>query len=398
MEQQSQKEQTQIQHKAETGSKNFYDKYYKIILIIPAILLLLSVLYLYNFNAKNRDIINKDVSLTGGTTISVYDSNIKIDEITAALQEKFPEISIRGISDIQTGKQIGVIIETKSSIDQIRLELEKILNYKLTSDNSSIEFTGSTISQGFYQQLRNTIFAAFLLMSCVVFITFSQSKFMKGIVLMLGGIGLRILLPNVSIFTFISIALIIAGLVYGLMSGKEKKKLHYYSILGLLILSLILFKFDYIIFIPLIFLALFYIYIRNSMPSFMVTVCAFADIVMTIAVVDLIGMKLSIAGIIAFLMLIGYSVDTDILMTSRLLKEKEGTVNKRIWDAFKTGIMMTLTSIAAVGISLLIIRNLSETLHQIFTIVLIGLGFDIFNTWVTNASLLKWYMEVKKLE
>lgn len=60
--------------------------------------------------------------------------------------------------------------------------------------------------------------------------------------------------------------------------------------------------------------------------------------------------------------------------------------------------MMTLTAIASVGVSLLIIKNLSGTLHQIFTIVLIGLFFDIVNTWITNASLLKWYMEAKKIE
>jgi len=26
---------------------------------------------------------------------------------------------------------------------------------------------------------------------------------------------------------------------------------------------------------------------------------------------------------------------------------------------------------------------------------MIGLFFDIFNTWVTNASMLKWYVEKK---
>ena len=118
---------------------------------------------------------------------------------------------------------------------------------------------------------------------------------------------------------------------------------------------------------------------------------------MTIATVDLLGMQISSAGIIAFLMLIGYSVDTDILLTSRLLKNREGSVNHRLWGAFKTGITMTLTAIAAVGVSLLLTYSLSDVLRQIFSIVLIGLFFDIFNTWFTNASMLKWYMGVKKL-
>jgi preprotein translocase subunit SecF len=148
----------------------------------------------------------------------------------------------------------------------------------------------------------------------------------------------------------------------------------------------------------LVWVVLIGIFVYYSIPSFAVILSAFADIVMTLAVVDMAGMNLSIAGVIAFLMLIGYSVDTDILLTSRLLKDKEGNVNHRLFGAFKTGITMTLTAIAAVGVSLIIIYNFSSTLKQIFTIILIGLGFDIINTWITNASVLKWYMGVKKLE
>jgi preprotein translocase subunit SecF len=92
-------------------------------------------------------------------------------------------------------------------------------------------------------------------------------------------------------------------------------------------------------------------------------------------------------------MLIGYSVDTDILLTTRLLKRHEGSVNDRLYDAFKTGTTMTLTSIAAVAVALIIIFNFSDTLRQIFTILLIGLGFDLVNTWFANAGILKWYIE-----
>jgi preprotein translocase subunit SecF len=145
-------------------------------------------------------------------------------------------------------------------------------------------------------------------------------------------------------------------------------------------------------------IALIYVYIRYSIPSFAIILCAFADIFFTLVVTNLIGIELSGAGIIAFLMLIGYSVDTDILMTTRLLRTKGGSVNHRLWGAFKTGITMTLTALTAVTISLILVRGLSETLEQIFIILIIGLVFDIFNTWVTNSSMLKWYMEVKKIQ
>ena len=138
-----------------------------------------------------------------------------------------------------------------------------------------------------------------------------------------------------------------------------------------------------------------FIIFRTLIPSGAVILSAFADIIMTLAVIDFFGFQLSTAGIIALLMLIGYSVDTDILLTFRLLKSSEGTLDQRLVGAFKTGMTMTLTSIVAIAAGLFIIYNISEVLRQMFMIILIGLGFDVFNTWITNASILKWYMEVK---
>jgi len=142
-------------------------------------------------------------------------------------------------------------------------------------------------------------------------------------------------------------------------------------------------------------IVVFFIF-RTPIRSLSIILAGFADIMMTIVVVDLLGIRLSISGIVALLMLIGYSVDVDIMLTTRVVREKIGSLNHRIYEAFKTGITMTLTAIAAVGVALVFTRSLSPALEQMFTIILIGLCFDIFNCWVTNASLLKWYAEVTK--
>jgi len=117
---------------------------------------------------------------------------------------------------------------------------------------------------------------------------------------------------------------------------------------------------------------------------------------MTLTLVNILEIKMSSAGIVAFLMLVGYSVDTDILLTNRILKRYEGSLNQRIFGAFKTGITMTLTSLLAVTFALIVVSSFSVILTQIFTILFIGLSFDILNTWITNASLLKWYAEKKE--
>jgi preprotein translocase subunit SecF len=134
-----------------------------------------------------------------------------------------------------------------------------------------------------------------------------------------------------------------------------------------------------------------FIAFRTFTPSIMVITCVFADIVETIAAVNLLGIKISAAGIAAFLMLIGYSVDTDILLTTRVLKGKEGSVFDRTLSAAKTGMMLTLTTLIAVTISLLMTHN--ETIREIMTIMLVGLLLDILNTWITNTALLRFYVE-----
>ena len=79
-----------------------------------------------------------------------------------------------------------------------------------------------------------------------------------------------------------------------------------------------------------------FITFRSPIPSLAVILAAFSDIVVTLAIINVLGIKISSAGIAAFLMLIGYSVDTDILLSTRVLKQKEGTVMDRIYSSIKS--------------------------------------------------------------
>jgi preprotein translocase subunit SecF len=136
-----------------------------------------------------------------------------------------------------------------------------------------------------------------------------------------------------------------------------------------------------------------FVIFRTFVPSMAIMLAAFSDIVIPIAVLNIMGVKISTAGIAAFLMLIGYSVDTDILLTIRVLKRKEGTVNERIISSIKTGMTMTITAIASTLVVLIFSR--SEVLTQIMLILFIGLMADLVNTWIQNVAILKWYLERK---
>jgi len=136
-----------------------------------------------------------------------------------------------------------------------------------------------------------------------------------------------------------------------------------------------------------------FLYFRTFVPSAAVILAAFSDMVVTLAIVNLLEVKISAAGIAAVLMLIGYSVDTDILLTTRVLKRKEGTEMERVYGAINTGIMMTLTTLAAVTIGLIFTQ--SEVIRQIMIILFIGLLADLIYTWIQNVGILRLYLERK---
>ena len=74
------------QNREETLKKSWYDKVYKFFLVIPLILTILSVIYLGFFFSKNHDFMYKDVSLSGGTTITLT-GNINTENLEAELKK-----------------------------------------------------------------------------------------------------------------------------------------------------------------------------------------------------------------------------------------------------------------------------------------------------------------------
>lgn len=133
------------------------------------------------------------------------------------------------------------------------------------------------------------------------------------------------------------------------------------------------------------------IYFRTIVPSMAVLAAAFSDMVITLAVFNLLGMRLTTSGIAAFLMLIGYSVDTDMLLSTKGLKRIDQQFIDRVISAIKTGMMMTGTALIVIIVAIIFIK--SAVIKQIMVILLIGLITDIFMTWIQNVGILKWYLE-----
>jgi preprotein translocase subunit SecF len=141
-----------------------------------------------------------------------------------------------------------------------------------------------------------------------------------------------------------------------------------------------------------------FIIFRDPVPSLAVILAAASDIIIAVGGMSILGIPLSLASVGAILMLIGYSVDTDILLTTRVLKRRKGSINERALGAMKTGVTMSISAIASMAALYLVTVFLmpeARVLSDIASVLIIGLLADILTTWLMNLGILRWYLEVK---
>lgn len=138
-----------------------------------------------------------------------------------------------------------------------------------------------------------------------------------------------------------------------------------------------------------------FIAFRDLIPSLAVIFAATGDILVASAGMYLLGIPLTLGSLAALLMLIGYSVDTDIVLSSRVLKRKRKPMKERVWSSVKTGVTMSSGGIA--GFALLYLVSYfyvgPSELSNIAAVMVIGLLADMPLTWFGNAIILKKYVE-----
>ena len=288
--------------------KQIYEQHYKKLQIIPILLLVFAIGQLVLQYTSTGDLMNKGISLKGGSTITVpYHQSIDLQGLETQLQQEFPEadLSIRTLS--AAGKTVGYTVESnvqsKEDIAAVTTILKSVLPFQ--DKDFSVEVVDSSLGESFFIQTAWALLFAFIFMGIVVFI-----------------------------------------------------------------------------------------YTRSFLPSVLLILATVSNLVATLAIFNLTGEKLGTGGIAAFLMLVGYSVDAEILLASRVVKRKEGTTMDRIYSAIGTGMTMTLATLVAVTAALIFVNN--EVVHQIMLILFIGLFVDMINTWIQNVGLLRSHLEKKK--
>ncbi len=130
---------------------------------------------------------------------------------------------------------------------------------------------------------------------------------------------------------------------------------------------------------------------RTFVPSIAVVLSAFSDIMIPVALMNVFGIRLSLGTVAALLMLIGYSVDSDILLNNHIIR-RSGDFYESTYRAMRTGVTMTLTSLSAMAVMAVVAYLFGiDLLADIGIVLVFGLAADLMNTYMLNLSLLRWW-------
>lgn len=148
-----------------------------------------------------------------------------------------------------------------------------------------------------------------------------------------------------------------------------------------------------IIFLSIVIFAFF----RELVPSLAVLLAAVFDVLCALAFMAILRIPLSLNSIPSLLILVGYSIDTDVLLTGRLMRQKESTLQVRAQESMWTGMTMTFTALAALGV-MVVLAYLYQVMiiYEVGIVLFFGLLGDIPSTWMMNAPILLWHLEGKK--
>lgn len=178
--------------------------------------------------------------------------------------------------------------------------------------------------------------------------------------------------------------------------GNQFKVMSFKSV-GALLSQAAMIQIIYALLFAFLFMAgtVFFVF-RDFVPSFAIILSAVCNLSIAVGSMSLFGIPLSIASVGALLMLIGYGVDTDILLTTRLLKRKDGDLDDRAEGACKTGITLTISALASMIVLFIVVKIFipsAQVLEDISAVLIMGLLSDLLSTWLMNLGILKWHME-----
>ncbi|MBT4870699.1 MAG: hypothetical protein HON47_03940 [Candidatus Diapherotrites archaeon] len=344
--------------------ENFFGNKYKKYIIIPVILTIIMIILSFvtpGFSAG--------IDLTGGNLIIIRSDNVLSEqEITNILNDEFNLTELK-VSTIASPTGYGAWVEY--SKDPIIAQAEDIINNAITSlddDATSMAYSNEAIVL-LGEEAQDFSNAKLALLGAQDILADYKEEFSKRFQAVLTeklGLGEDVEFQKKEISQTL---------------GQESQ----FAAAQILFIGFILI------------IIIIFISFRQVIPSVAIILAMVFDILAGLTGMALLNIPLSLTTIPALLMLVGYSVDTDIMLTTRLLKDKTGSARERATSSMKTGLTMTGTTLAALFAMVIIAYfNQVEVIYHIAAILLFGLIGDVISTWLMNAPILIWFVEGRK--
>ena len=134
----------------------------------------------------------------------------------------------------------------------------------------------------------------------------------------------------------------------------------------------------------------FIIFRRRVVPMAILLVVGL-DILCVLGYMSLFRVPLSLTSILVIVMLVGYAIDTNILLAYRVLKRVGGESREQVAASLNTGLMIGVL-LVVILLSLNILTSAMQ-LNVLTAMLIFGIAINILNTWFLGAGILLRHAE-----
>ncbi len=358
---------------------NIYRGNYKLLMIAPILLIIASVILVINPGIK------MGVDFQGGTLLTISTKQ-KVDpqDLQQKLNSEGLEAQVKSF-DTTSGQKLEIelaqsqnIIKAEDLKTQFNNMLPEVTNLEVTSGNDSAKIAQYNQEKAQINNISDQMFAIAGQSRNNLNITSLnqlQKRFSDAYSLVYSNYQKDV---SKSIDKYVTYDSISVQSVSPVLSTKFIEK-----------------AVSVVVFSAILSVVLVFFFFKQLIPGLAVLSGAIADVTIAMGGMALLHIPLTLNSFAALLMLIGFSLDTDILLTTRIVKRK-GDPRDNAFDAMKTGMTMSIMAIVAFG-TLFVLSQITHisTYYEISTVALVGLFADIFATWGINAVMVLSHVDKK---
>jgi preprotein translocase subunit SecF len=136
-----------------------------------------------------------------------------------------------------------------------------------------------------------------------------------------------------------------------------------------------------------------FIRMRNWISSLAILMTILFDLGAAVSFLAITGYPISVISFVAFLMILGYAIDNNIVLATNIFKE-EGEFREKVKLSLKVGYLMEMTTMIVLAIIYIFIN--SKIIHELAMVLLIALVADAYFYLFGNVPFYKYIIQKKE--